>query len=53
MMDFDANKKPSFRVAGCVFPDVILVSNYHRYKKKTISYYHIMVSMQVTSLKKS
>ena len=32
-----ANKKPSFiRVASCVFPDVILVSNYHSCKEKTI-----------------
>ena len=47
-----ANKKPSFiRVAGCVFSDVILVSNYHRYKEETIGYYHIMVFMQVTSPK--
>ena len=53
--DFEsANKKSSFiRVAGCVFHDVILVSNYHRYKLKTISYYHTMVSMQITSPKKS
>ena len=31
-----ANKKPSFHQGSCVFPDVILVSNYHSYKGKTI-----------------
>ena len=32
-----ANKKPSFiRVASCVFRDVVLVSDYHSYKEKTI-----------------
>ena len=31
-----ANKKPFFIRVACIFPDVILVSNYHSYKEKTI-----------------
>ena len=31
-----ANKKAILHQGRCVFPDVILVSNYHSYKKKTI-----------------
>ena len=49
-----ANKKPSFiRVASCVFPDVILVSNYHSYKGKTIKLlpYHSFYGDQVSPKK--